>query len=211
MKTLIYTALFGKHSLVRPLPAADMVADADRICFSDRDGSRLRADGWKVIHINPWPSPLAMVKVIKCLPHVLGGYDRSVWIDANLRARRPVLRVFDTMTDIDMAIHHHIKRKNPAEEYKHCKRIRRDHPVRIDFTVSRIKDVESLPLYYAGVIWRKHTPCVIDMGQRWLMEIMLGTSRDQITLPGIVRDCGVPIMVISREHFVKNFMVHLHR
>ena len=114
-KTLVYTALFGRHRVAYPPHGRDR--EADCLCFSDRPPEALKAPGWTVRRLAPWCNSLAMVKLLKCLPGTLGDYERSVWIDANLRPRRSLLEYFERMGAAELLCCAHQRRTTAAEEY----------------------------------------------------------------------------------------------
>ena len=151
-----------------------------------------------------------MIKVLKCLPHLLGDYERSCAMDANLRPRRSLLALFDRLDGAEMGVVAHNKRQTTQDEYRHCRHVRNDAPQRLDFTAARVLG-SNYPLYLGGMLWRWHTPRVADFGQRWLMEIFLGTRRDQISLPWALAQAQVPVRVFPRRESSKLVMIHRHR
>ncbi len=207
-KTLVYTALFGRHRVAYPPHGRDR--EADCLCFSDRPPEALKAPGWTVRRLAPWCNSLAMVKLLKCLPGTLGDYERSVWIDADLRPRRSLLEYFERMGAAELLCCAHQRRTTAAEEYAHCLAAGRDGRERLALTAARVMPGAE-PLLLGGLLWRRHTPRVADFGQRWLAEMFLGSSRDQISLPWALLAAGVPYSVLPRGRFSRLVMQHKHR
>src|SRR5208337_3448868 len=83
-KTLVYTALFGNLTIAHRPTQFDQ-ENAECICFTDRERY---LPGWTVRRMPPcWAGSLAAVKMLKCLPFMVGDYDQSLWIDAHVRHR----------------------------------------------------------------------------------------------------------------------------
>lgn len=210
MRTLIYASLFGKLRLCRPLIPQDRV-NADCILFTDRDPQDLQVgEGWKIVKLVPWANTMTMVKILKCLPHYLGDYDRSICIDAHLRCRRPLLPVFDAMGDADIACFKHPKRKTAAEEWRHVRRHKMDDPRRLDRTAAAI-ELENFGLYLGGMMWRKHTPATLDFGLKWMMKMFMGTKRDQISMHWAIQASGIKLHEIHERRVGQYVMIHVKR
>ena len=86
MKRVIYTCITGGYDKLRQPEVLD--GDFDYICFTDAVG-RSEEGVWQ---IRPIPyscdDPTRLSRYVKLLPHkVLGEYDESLWIDANIAIR----------------------------------------------------------------------------------------------------------------------------
>ena len=86
MKRVIYTCITGGYDKLREPEAVD--GDFDYICFTDAAVSSEEG----VWQIRPIPysceDPTRLSRYVKLLPHkVLGEYDESLWIDANIAIR----------------------------------------------------------------------------------------------------------------------------
>jgi hypothetical protein len=207
-KTLIYTGLFGTQRVARPLLPEDR-ENADCICFSDRPRAALDAGDWDVFFSPTWTTPLSIIKVLKCLPWTLGDHGRSIWIDANLRPRLPLLPLFEKMEGTDMLCFSHGRRQTVGQEHAHCARVRKDARQRLDYTAKRL-GANGQVLLYGGALLRKHTCAVRDFCQRRLMEIMLGTRRDQISLAPLLESSGLLLTILDGRQLSRHFVVHLH-
>lgn len=196
-RTLIYTTLFGDMRVAYPLHESDR-QNADCICFSDREASSLDAHGWTVKTLHPWAPPLAMVKILKCMPQMLGDYERSIYIDAAVQPKLPLLPLLDSMNGCDMLCFQHPDRRTAGEEYRFCYKIRKDAPERLDATAA-ILNGTSYPLFLGGLLWRKHTPAVEEFGKRWLFHTFTGTSRDQISMPVAIAQSGLTFKAMDKR------------
>jgi hypothetical protein len=206
MKTLVYTALFGRLTQAHKPTPFDQ-ENADCICFSDRN---LTLPGWKVRRLPLcWAGNLAAVKVLKCLPFMLGDYDRSLWIDAHVRMRRSLTPMFDIMNDLDLICFLHNRRQTISEEYKRCLVRRKDSRDRLAYTYAQTGNTDGL--YLGGILWRRHTPAIEEFGKQWLFQIMTGTSRDQISMPWALEQSGVKFAALDRVTRSKLIMIHNKR
>lgn len=207
--TLIYTTLFGKmRTAYAPLESDRH--NADCICFSDRDARSIDSREWTVKTIYPWSDPLSIVKVLKCMPNMLGDYERSIYIDATVRPRLPLLPMFDVMQDCDLLCFRHNRRATVNEEYRHCLAIGKDSRERLD-GMARTLNGSTHELFLGGILWRKHTPAIERFGREWLFHIFTGTKRDQISMPLAMEKSGVNFKALNRSTLHKMVMIHNKR
>jgi hypothetical protein len=193
---VIYTAIFGDHDQlrdpVRTLPGTEY------ICFTDNPGLRSRT--WKIRYCKPTDDPLMQAKRFKILAHDVLNCDSSIWVDGRIALDEPA-DVFE-MLRADLGLVRHPERRCIYAEAEHCRRTGRGDPQRIQAAVRRYRN-EGHPvdfgLWMGGVIVRRHTPEVARFNAAWWREVNRETARDQIVLPVVLRQVGIPFDTLPKS------------
>lgn len=185
---VIYTCLVGNYDrLVQP---KIIYNDFDYICFSN-DISEEYVGVWK---IKPIPynhlNKTRLSRYVKLNPHkVLGEYDYSIWIDANIVIIDETLqkRVYELIEEGSIwAQIHHTFLNCIYEDIIRCVKMAKDNMDSLRLQYSFLKN-EGYPsnngLYENGLIFRRHNDKqVIQITEAWWDQYMKISQRDQQSL-----------------------------
>lgn len=181
VKGLVYTALYGQRD--KPLRIRAPEPNVDYLMFSDGHVPK----GWKEVHDKPPANPRLAARVRKVqLPAEAEGYDWVLWIDASHIPQVPIARhVEEWLADKDFAAYRHHHWDCTYTEIKHCKRLGKDKPERLDRCEAQLRS-EGLPEHYGQIastilarrvgseIVEKHGRC----WDHWVREMSI---RDQVS------------------------------
>ncbi len=193
---VVYTAIFGGYDVLRE--PKERTPGVQYVCFTDNP--RLRSDAWNIRYCRPSGNPLLQAKACKILAHEILDCDVSLWIDG----RTTIHSLNDVFVRVrsDLALRRHPKRDCVYIEAEHCKKSRRGDPRLIDRSIARFR-AEGHPsrygLWLGGLVLRSHTPAIQTFNCEWWREVTSGTSRDQISLPVVLRRLGVAFDVLPLE------------
>ncbi len=206
MRTVIYTAIFGGYDRLREIPLEiqqeETTEDVSWICFTD--DPTLRSNTWKVQHclmhigsrVKHVGSRVMIAKEIKVLSHDLyfNYYDRSIWIDGSFSVHGPLWNWFDQIGTNDIGLFRHTCRKCLYREIEACQQKDKDHPDVLEAAKLHYLELGHPPnwgLWMGGILLRQHNVNVESFNESWWNEIESGTSRDQISLPFVLRKTGI--------------------
>ena len=166
---IIYTATQGR----RLAPNIDL--GHDMLCLSVEKPPK----PWKWIKLPAqFDDPVLNAKAPKILPWLFFDFDECWWVDANVEIKQ--------LPDIkaDIAFYKHDQRDCIFDEAQACIKLNKDDHKKI---TKYISGHSSFPkhagLWACGVIYRRNTPEVRKLCEDWWQEILMGTRRDQISLP----------------------------
>lgn len=189
MKKVIYTSLTNGWDDLPQYPA--LSPDWDYICFTNDFPAGFRQGQWLV---RPIPychkNPKHMSRYAKMLPHkVLGDYDVSLWIDANL-----IVDDADFYTQLDAAVQTGVGWQgvsHPAfdclyDDALECLRYGLAPAVRTLWQMLGYK-LRGYPahqgLFENNLILRSHNnPEIKEIGEAWWRRFLHGVGRDQLSL-----------------------------
>ncbi|QDT91635.1 glycosyltransferase domain-containing protein [Gimesia algae] len=197
---VVYTAIFGGYdSLKEP---RDQMPGVKFVCFTDNP--RLKSKVWNIHYCRPTGDPLMQAKSFKILAHEVLDCDISLWIDGRVELHN--LNGAINQLSTDLALHRHEQRNCIYQEASHCITVKRGDPRQIEDAIARYKSEGHPPhygLWRGGVILRRHSPCTTAFNREWWREVSVGTTRDQIVLPVVLRRLGIPF-----ETFTKDVPLH---
>ncbi len=186
-KYVIYTVLIGNYDEIRQPTVVD--DRFDYVLFSNSIiDSQIGV--WQVRSI-PYEegSTILRSRYAKCLPnHVLGSYDASLYIDANIQIVSSF--VYDRFIDIinngvEWAGIQHPSQNCVYEEMCAIVDLKwvHDYDV-VDWygTLKKAGFPENWGLYENNVIFRRHTEKVDTIGVLWWQTLITGCKRDQFSL-----------------------------
>ena len=205
-RAVVYTAIFGGYDELRE--PREQLPNVDYVCFTDNP--YLRSDAWTVRYCEPTGDPIFQAKRLKVVPHEALDCEMSLWIDGRIELYT-LNGLFDRPLR-DVAFPKHPNRQCIYEEAAHCKRTRRGDPSRIDASVARYQS-EGFPanagLWQCGVIFRRHSLSTAAFNVAWWRELTLGSARDQISAPVVLRRLGTAHSALPEN--VPHFQVGYHR
>lgn len=175
---VVYTALFGNYDDLIELP--EKYEGYDFICFTDQD---LISETWVIVNVTDKPySNSLMNRFYKFNPHImLDKYDKSIYIDSNIRLKGNPLMVFDYE---GLALANHTRRNCIYKELLACfamNKIDYKTMIRHYRFLSKNGFPESYGLTENNIIFREHNNKEI---KRWGENIWNGLlktpERDQL-------------------------------
>jgi len=134
-------------------------------------------------HIPNWevrviPNEEKLCRKIKTCPHLfLEDIKESYWIDANIRLNK--LEVSEN----DLVLMAHPYRRSLPEELQACLELKKDEPDRMTNQVLEYlkQGYHGGEMVSTGIIYRKHTDKVKELGEFWWNEIKEKSRRDQLS------------------------------
>lgn len=186
----VYTGVFGGYDALHA--PRERQPGVQYVCFTDNP--RLKSTAWGIRYCPPSGDPMLQAKRMKVLAHEMVDCDLSIWIDGNIELVS--LNGVIEACKRDLALAPHPERDCIYAEAEHCRMARRGDPKRIEAAVSRYRAEGHPPafgLWMGGIVVRKHTAAVARFNQAWWREIESGTTRDQISLPVVLRRLGLSV------------------
>ena len=193
MKNYIYTVVAGdKYQTSEPIVIPSN--DWKLICFTNNK-DKPESNGWKVIYKENKVrfANTTWSRYPKIYPYdfFTKGWDVLVYIDSRMQIN----------VDIDKLVKHFLGTKYDIAVMKHNRRIcaydeanyliEKDigNPIIIQGQMAKYL-ARGLPkdygLYAPGIMLRKNTPFVRELMKEWWGEVLLGSYRDQISLPYVI-------------------------
>lgn len=181
---IVHTAIHGGYDQLKPHPDHP---DVDRwICHTD--DSRLSCDGWEtIVEMSPSRHPRLAAKWRKCHPP---DTDCSIWIDGSISLTADWIdAAVAALDDADMFLHRHPDRTSILAEAEVSATMTKYAGLPVLAQAHHYIDNWGYPdvgLWAAGMIARRHTPTVLQMGAAWFAECEHWTYQDQISLPPLL-------------------------
>lgn len=201
---VVYTAVFGGRDILKSPRRVD--PEVHYVCFTDE--TRLSSDHWDFVRIPPVGDPVMQSKGPKILSHLFLDCKMSLWIDASFELvdlrldelRRAVSTVRDPR--VDLFLTRHPQRTCLYDEIRHCLRRRKDVASRLRNAKTKY-EAAGFPLnaglYKGGVLLRRHTPEISEFNEAWYAEVRDVSRRDQVSLPVVLRELGIPVEKLPRK------------
>ncbi len=184
-RIVVYTAITGGYDdLKPPLFRDDQI---EYVCFSDTKD--ILSNGWNIEYIHKNNDSIMQSKQFKVLPHkFFREYSLSVWVDGKFEIRSDIREYIKKYwRGNKMLCFPHYERKCIYEEASVC--IERGLGNKADIIRQFCQYYsEGYPidngLYEMGCIVREHNDeKIISLMDRWWMEIVRCSKRDQISFP----------------------------
>jgi hypothetical protein len=184
-RTAIYTAIYGGYDRLAPQPELDGV---DWVCFTDN--AELMASPWTTqVEPSKYRHPRLSAKWFKTHPHrAVGEYQRTIWIDGNMRVTSPtfVHELLEILGDQPLAIFPHPDRDNIFDEADESAAMPKYHELPVFEQVQhyRRQGFIEKELYACGVLVRDNVDRRMRrLNEAWLAECLRWTYQDQLSLP----------------------------
>ena len=200
MRVVVYSALYGGYEEPKPLP--DLGVRAIMVT----DNPKLVAPGWEVQLANHWGTkhgagspygPMLRAKWWKTHPQAVCGLrtDVSLYLDASMTVTAPdyVQRCLEALGDDDWVMVSHPSRSCIYDEAAYSATLPRYRGAKLAEQAAHYRELghpERWGLFANGANVRRHTPFVLDLGQKWWQECVERTWQDQVSLPVLVRAAG---------------------
>ncbi|MCX5680405.1 MAG: DUF616 domain-containing protein, partial [Candidatus Omnitrophica bacterium] len=202
-RIVVYTAIFGDYDDLRPPKNIfRKINCVDYICFTDNE--KLRSDVWdiKIIPGSDHRSLRLCAKEYRIFPHkYFSRYKYSIWIDGNRELFcDPRYLILKYLKSENFALFKHDLNGSIYEEGAHCKLWKKDLEDCINSQLEKYRK-ENFPAHFGcavtSVILRKHNAEeVVNLMQKWWIEITEQSERDQISLMYVVWKNNMPIKII---------------
>jgi hypothetical protein len=208
MKSAVITALFGDYDKwVDPLPEL-IDPNLDYHLFTDQD---ISSEVYQVHKTLPHPKIERKIKIMSW--NYLRGYDRYIWIDANIH---PTKLGLDITTDTDILLLEHPARKCVYEELRACVRLEKDDPLLMTNQIAGYHQ-EGYPanngMVQTGFMVRSPTDQNKAFAERWWAEVDNNSRRDQLSFNySVWRESDiVTFETIPMETFYKHYAITKHK
>jgi hypothetical protein len=208
-KKLIYSVCTDGYDQVKP---ALRLKGWDYILFTDNPNTVAR--GWKLKIIPKSVNPCKQQRSIKILSHEIEGYDVKIYIDANFEViQNPDILINKYMNgNIMTSIHR--DRQRITQEAKRIIELKKDIPEIVMPFVRRMFDIYKMPddygLWENGLIIRKTSPELEEFERLWNNLLMLGSHRDQLSMPFASYVTNTPIHGIDWRVMYSFFRKYPH-
>lgn len=187
-KDVVYTAIFGNYDQI---PAVNPNWDCDFVCFTDNQN--LVSTGWEMrIVQNNSESPSIANRRYKIFPNIyLPEYDRSLYIDGNIKIMADPKVLFNTyLSEGLIAIPKHSERNCAYEEALFCIEVQLVNEETTKKQMARY-EAEGFPKKFGlsenSIIFRKHLDSkIVALMNYWWEEFSLGGKRDQLSLQYLI-------------------------
>jgi GT2 family glycosyltransferase len=198
-KIVIYTAVTGGYDLLED--PEYVVPNCDYIAFSD---TQIDCKIWQIRPLNYIENdPSRTARFIKLHPHIyFPNYEISIWTDANISFAGDPKQFIDSLgSDGVMALFPHPHRNCVYVEGLECIERLKDDEVIIKKQLAKYRTLDfqdQAGLWETGVLIRKHLDSKCrKLMTSWWNEILLGSRRDQISLPVAMCNTGVKIQNLA--------------
>lgn len=190
-RVVVYTAVINHYDELRD-PA--VVPDGWHfVAFSD---VKINSKIWQTRPLNYIDSdPVRSARFVKInAHHYFKDYDYSIWLDANLQPITSLLPLLPKLKNNILGLMRHPHRNCVYVEGAECIKRNKDKADSITPQLERYRETgfpENYGLWETGLMLRKHNdPRCIQLMVSWWQEVFIGSRRDQISLPIVLRQYG---------------------
>lgn len=169
-----------------PRPNEDL--GYEHICFYS--GQPPEPNGWKLVQFD-FPAEIDSARgsrLPKTLPHLyLPSHETSIYVDTSVQLNADTVRFLDNGFK-DHLFGGILLGRTLDEEFQRVEDRRYDDLYTLRTQLARYQeldfDVSKLPVYWGGLLIRKHHEEPIrKLGERWFANILRFSRRDQLSLP----------------------------
>jgi len=208
MRVALITGCYGAYDPVRPLPEGHGFDDA--VCVTDTPSGI--GDGWRV-HVEPRDEhPRLAAKRPKMLPWLFTDCDAAVWLDASFEITSNRFRWWvDQHLERDGFVvwKHPEPRLDFGDEASVCW----DFPKYRDYNLrGQVQHYlqQGMPrrwgLFACGTIGWRFDPKVKRLGARWYDENVRWSIQDQVSLPFLLWDSGMPFGTWQANEYQNDYV-----
>lgn len=207
----LITAIYGAYDELKPvLPQTGV--DAEWILVTDTMPDAEQGAGWTIVH-DPHPGvhPNRAAKNPKFRPWEYTDAPASIWVDASFRV---------TSTEFAATA---IKQAQPIAQFTHPWRDCLFAEAEASLPLSKYKGEpigeqadyyrarchpEHWGLWAAGVIGRRHTTEVRELGVAWTHEVNVWSFQDQVSEPYALREVGLRPTAFPGSHLATPWLAY---
>jgi len=195
----VYTALIGGYETLTEQPMAS-TSDIEFVCFTD-DAS-LTSETWRIELVEPaFPlDPVRSARMLKTRGGRRLGVEESLWIDNTVLLKRDPSEILEEwLAAADLAIPRHSYRASVIAEFEEVLRLGYDEASRVYEQLRHYVELapETLedPALWTAIIARRHSPEVEEFMERWFLDIVRFSRRDQLSVRKVLHDVGLHVDV----------------
>ncbi|HEU5111861.1 MAG TPA: sulfotransferase [Acidimicrobiia bacterium] len=210
---IVYTAIFNNYDLLQSPPPVEGVR---YVCITEERPPS--PNGWELhlVEGSVLPHPYAQ-RAYKILAHrVFPEADVSLYLDGTFELLVDPRRLVERyLADTDLALFRHPQRDGVYSELSACADLGKERKEITTLTEQRYR-AQGMPetgyLHAAGVLLRRHTDEIGDFNERWMMEVIDSSVRDQPALANTLWRTGVPVATIDEDIWNSKLVAyHPHR
>jgi hypothetical protein len=212
-KVAILSAVYDRYDTLKPALPQDGV-EVDWVFVTDDPDLRDVEThlGWRVVYEpRPGVHPNRAAKHPKYEPWKYTDVDSSVWVDASFRIVSPAFAAEALSLADPIAQFDHPWRICLYAEAEESVRLTKyaGEPAARQAEYYRIKGhPEGWGLWATGVIARRHTDAVKDLGEKWLDETYTWSFQDQISQPYALREAGLRPTSFPGNHLATPWLAY---
>lgn len=205
---VVFTAILGGSDSLKPAPAG-----ADRcVCFVDEPTAYPDAMGWELVRHEYQGDPRFEAWRLRCVPHALFPYDRSVWVDASFTVT-DLPRILRDAGDAPIAALRHHTRRNAYQEAAEIVKVKQASAIDIGIQVRayRASGFNVPHLSISCLIVRDHSADVQRFNETWLDQIrMYRGDNTQVSLDYAAWTNGLTIKALTGTRHKNPYATHDH-
>ncbi len=210
----LITAIYDSYDSLKPvLPQAGV--DVEWIVVTDSVPPAEQAAGWTIVHEpRPGVHPNRAAKHPKYEPWKYTDAPVSIWVDASFRVVSDRFAVEATagLTDEEpIAQFVHPWRDCLFAEARESAQLAKYAGEPVLEQADRYSEAghpEGWGLWATGVIARRHTAAVQELGVRWLAETERWSFQDQISQPYALRETGLRPQALPGTHLATPWLAY---
>lgn len=214
-KVVLYTTNYGNYNK-NFLPVPPQTIPVDCYYLTDDPHIQNPYPSWKIIS-TLYPrhdlNPRMRAKFFKLMPwehEILSQYDYWIYVDSCVKIKRPDFCewLLSELKDQKIALTPHQFRNNIADEGIACI-LARDKAGR--FTEENLIENQmyeylgkfhqsrapKMGLWWCGIIVRKNTKAIKQLGREWFLECIKWSARDQLSFPVVRERLDITVSPIS--------------
>jgi hypothetical protein len=206
MDITVYTVIIGNYDNLRP----PMVYEKGirYVCLTNM---ALNCSPWEIM-----PAPMIYKsdsrnsRIPKILSHLFFKSEFTIYHDGQYSLNAEPSKLIESLlSDADISLYSHPRRKSVYEEEQACNRYNIGGP-RLSNQVGRYRKARlGNGLWAGGFIARRSNQAVCKFNECWWKEYIEGSTRDQIALPMALRMSGIRVNSISDFMYSDKKRVHL--
>lgn len=198
MSVALVTAIFGGYDTLKPLPEGHGFDDA--VCVTD--DRTLAADGWRTtVQVPLTMSGRLAAKSPKCRPDLYTDCDRSLWVDGSFAVHGV------PGPEHEFAQYRHPDRDCLFDEVAHSGPLPKyagDDLTAQARCYRKLGMPEHWGLWGCGLIVRRHTVRMAELGSAWLSEIHAFGVQDQVSHPFVCWQHDLRPVDLTEGHLFDN-------
>jgi len=194
MKIIVYTTNLGDYDMLHETPNVKFGIDDGFTYLYYTDGDA--PDGWQKVEFNG--DSRKESRYYKINSHLLPQHDISIYLDACYSFKSGIDNFHSYVDNCDIAIAKHGRDEDIYSHLGTCIHTEKDDPKKMVKQVCRYLS-EGLPdhtLTENSIIIRRNNDKVKQMNEIWWNEYLIGSERDQLSLPYAIWKSGVNLSVL---------------
>lgn len=211
MSVAIISAVYDSYDVLKPvLPQTGV--DVDWVFVTDALPSGVPDLGWRVIYqprLGVHPNRAA--KAPKYRPWEYTDAEASIWVDASFRVVSEAFAVEALAYADPIAQFVHPWREclfAEAEESAGLPKYAGEPSLEQAAHYAERGHPENWGLWATGVIARRHTDAVRELGARWAFETEMWSFQDQISQPFALREAGLRPSALPGSHLATPWLAY---